>query len=184
MGPLNRVLNRLVGYRSTRTFAKHTRGKVALLHNSGFFSNCSTLLMSVAQAEIHPVHIDVASSFTHFAEPGSSFDWNRYFLPPPGTIRGRPTRWPRSRVAKRLPHHSTYKLLDFSTITDITENYSNSAPLFRIAQKKSVCLIFPCRLIKSWSSACEEPRKGPRSASHQLMLMSAEQRKSWKTMKT
>ena len=123
MGPLNRVLNRLVGYRSTRTFAKHSRGKVALLHNSGFFSNCSTLLMSVAQAEIHPVRIDVTSSFTHFAEPGSSFDWNRYFSPPPGIIRGCPTRWPRSRVAKRLPHHSTYKLLDFPTITDITDNY-------------------------------------------------------------
>ena len=184
MGPLNRVLNRLVGYRSTRTFAKHSRGTVALLHNSGFFSNCSTLLMSVAQAEIHPVHIDVASSFTHFAEPGSSFDWNRYFLPPPGIIRGRPTHWPRSRVAKRLPHHSTYKLLDFSTITDITENYSNSAPLFRIAQKKSECLIFPCQSIKSWWCACEEQTKEPRSASHQLMLMSAEQRKSWQTMKT
>ena len=123
MGPLNRVLNRLVGYRSTRTLAQHTRGKVALLHNSGFFSNCSTLLMSVAQAEIHPVRIDVTRSFTHFAEPGSSFDWNRYFLPPPGTIRGRPTRWQRSRVAQRLPHHSTYKLLDFPTITDIFDNY-------------------------------------------------------------
>ena len=123
MGPLNRVLNRLVGYRSTRTFAKHSHGTVALLHNSGFFSNCSTLLMSVAQAEIHPVRIDVTRSFTHFAEPGSSFDWNRYFLPPPGTMRGRPSRWPRSRVAQRLPHHSTYKLLDFSTITDITDNY-------------------------------------------------------------
>jgi len=123
MRPLNRVLDRLLGYRSTRTFAKHTRGKVALLHNSGFFSNCSTLLMSLAQAKVHPVQIDVTSSFTHFAEPQSSFDWNRYFLPPPRVIRGYPTRWPRSRVARRLPHHSTYRLLDFPTITDITDNY-------------------------------------------------------------
>ena len=120
---IERLQNRLLGYRSTRNFATHTPGTVALSHDSGFFSNCSVLLMSLARSDNHPVEIDVSESFTHFAERKGSFQWSEYFLPPPPALPGSPARWPSSRVAKRLPHHSVYKLLDFSTTTSIKDTY-------------------------------------------------------------
>lgn len=121
--PCTRVRDRLVGYRSNRQFALHTENKVIPLHNSGFFSNCSTLLMSVARAQLQPVEIDITRSFTHFTEPGKSFQWADYFLLPPSTMQGVPRRWRRSRVAKLLPHHSVYKLLDYSVAGEIRDNY-------------------------------------------------------------
>ena len=65
---IERLQNRLLGYRSTRNFATHTPDTVALSHDSGFFSNCSVLLLSLARSDNHPVKIDVSESFTHFAE--------------------------------------------------------------------------------------------------------------------
>lgn len=121
--PLKSVRDRLFGYRSNRQFALHADNRVVLLHNSGFFSNCSALLMSVARAQNHPLEIDVTQSFTHFTESGKPFQWADYFVPPPSTMRGAPRRWPRSRVAKLLPHHSIYKLLDYSVAGEIRDNY-------------------------------------------------------------
>ena len=65
---IERLQNRLLGYRSTRNFATHTPDTVALSRDSGFFSNCSVLLMILARSDKHPVEIDVSESFTHFAE--------------------------------------------------------------------------------------------------------------------
>jgi hypothetical protein len=120
---LRRVLDRLLGYRSSRNFSTQTGKRVVLAHDSGFFSNCSVLLLSLAKAKHHPVQIDVSSSFTHFAEKGSSFEWDALFLPPARTMRDFPTSWARSRVAHRLPHHSFYKLLRFSTTNQIRDHY-------------------------------------------------------------
>lgn len=121
--PWKSARDRLFGYRSNRQFALHTGNRVILLHNSGFFSNCSTLLMSVARAQNHPLEIDVTQSFTHFTEFGEPFRWADYFVPPPSTMRGAPQRWQRSRVAKLLPHHSIYKFLDYSVAGEIRDNY-------------------------------------------------------------
>lgn len=123
MRPWKSVRDRLFGYRSNREIALHADNRVVLLHNSGFFSNCSALLMSVARAQNHPLEIDVTQSFTYFTESGKPFQWADYFLPPPSTMRGAPRRWQRSRVARLLPHHSIYKLLDYSVAGKIRDNY-------------------------------------------------------------
>lgn len=118
-----RAVDRLIGFRSSRNFVENDGAALALKHDSGFFSNCSVLLMHLARAATHPALIDVSESFSHFRAEGSSFEWNRYFCPPPGGLEGSSLTWPRSRVARRLPHHSTYRLIDFTTTSTIIQNY-------------------------------------------------------------
>ena len=129
--PWKRARDRLFGYPSNRQFALSADNRVVLLHDSGFFSNCSVLLMSLARAHNHPLEIDVTRSFTYFKESGEPFQWDNHFLPPPSRMRGKPQRWPDSRVAKLLPHHSIYKLLDYSVAGEIRDNYFQLAERIR-----------------------------------------------------
>jgi len=120
---LTRVVNRVLGYHSSRDFARHRGSEVLLFHDSGFFSNCSVLLMSLARAQQHPARIDVSRSFTHFTDEGKAFRWEDFFSPPNPLTDGQQSDWQKSRVAKRLPHHSTYRWLDFRTTNQILQTY-------------------------------------------------------------
>ena len=119
----SRVVDRLFGYRNGRKFSESEKNRLTLLHDSGFFSNCSALLLSLAQQRTHPVVIDASQSFTHFTEGESRFDWNRYFKDAQSSALGNPKKWGKSRVANRLPHHSIYKLINFRITNEIVRNY-------------------------------------------------------------
>lgn len=123
-----RVVNRLLGYRSTREFCAPKGQSLVLTHDSGFFSNCSALLLSLAHAETHPLQVDASVSFSYFRDEGSHFDWTRYFRPAPEPIIGNPASWNASRVARRLPHHSIYRLIDFQTTNELVHNYFSLSP--------------------------------------------------------
>jgi hypothetical protein len=116
-------VDRLFGYRNGRKFSESEKNRLTLLHDSGFFSNCSALLLSLAQQRTHPVVIDASQSFTHFTEGESRFDWNRYFKDAQSSALGNPKKWGKSRVANRLPHHSIYKLINFRITNEIVRNY-------------------------------------------------------------
>lgn len=131
-----RLVDRLWGYPSSRQFAVHADDTITLHHNSGFFSNCSVLLMSIANANRHPARLDVSASFTHFTERGKSFQWSEFFCPPPAHFRQRQRHWKRSRVAHRLPHHSVYKLLDYSVIGEIRDTYFRVSPTVEARAKQ------------------------------------------------
>lgn len=131
----SRVVDRLFGYRNERKFSKSENNRLYLLHDSGFFSNCSALLLSLAQESTHPVAIDASKSFSHFTE-GGSFDWNRFFKVTPSRVLGNPQKWRQSRVARRLPHHSIYGLIDFRITNEIVRNYFEpSEEVLRRAQE-------------------------------------------------
>lgn len=123
MGILTRLLNRALGYRSTRDFARHQGTHITLIHDSGFFSNCSVLLMNLARAKLHPVKIDASHSFKHFTDNGEAFRWTEFFALPTSVISGGQQSWRSSRVAQRLPHHSVYKCLDFRITNQIVRSY-------------------------------------------------------------
>lgn len=123
MSLTGRLLDRMIGYRTARTFASSEGSTLTLLHNSGFFSNCSALLFAIARSEFHPVDIDVANSFSHYSSPSKHFSWGACFEPAPPQISGLHRKWRHSRVAFRLPHHSMYRLIDFNTTTSIINNY-------------------------------------------------------------
>lgn len=123
MNLLKRIRNRLFGYPSRRDFAVLEGKKISLLHDSGFFSNCSVLLMNLANAPQHPIFIDAKSSFTHFTDSGRPFEWNQYFSPPPKNVTVDPGAWRRSRLARLLPHHSLYGLLDYRVAKEIRDTY-------------------------------------------------------------
>ena len=132
----SRIVDRLFGYRNGRKFSESENNRLYLLHDSGFFSNCSALLLSLAQGSTHPVVIDASKSFSHFTERERSFDWNRYFKAAPSTVLGNPQEWRQSRVARRLPHHSIYGLLDFRITNEIVKNYFEpSEEVLRRAQE-------------------------------------------------
>jgi hypothetical protein len=120
---LSRVIDRLWGYRTSRTFADTQANTITLLHDSGFFSNCSALLLELARSAKHPLNIDASRSFSHFTEPDHPFEWAHYFQPAPESTAGNPERWRRSRLAMRLPHHSLYRFLDFRISNEILADY-------------------------------------------------------------
>ena len=123
MSLLRRLLNRMIGYRSARTFAISDGSTLRLMHDSGFFSNCSTLLLAIARSEFHPVQIDVANSFSHYSSASKPFCWEACFEPVADHVTGFHQKWRHSRAASRLPHHSAYRLIDFNTTTSIINSY-------------------------------------------------------------
>ena len=129
---LSRVVDRLRGYRTSRTFAVTQANTISLLHDSGFFSNCSTLLLELARSPRHPLNIQASRSFSHFTEPGQAFEWTDYFQPATESIAGNPDRWRRSRLAVRLPHHSLYRFLDFRISNEILATYFEPSDRVRL----------------------------------------------------
>jgi len=120
---LKRILDRLWGYRTSRAFAHLRDGALVVHHDSGFFSNCSTILLEIARSKEVVDTIDTRASFTHFSEGTSGNPWGEFFLDPivPG---GRDIiRWNRSRISRRLPHHSFYSLIDFRLAHEIIGRY-------------------------------------------------------------
>ena len=118
-----RMVDRLLGYQTRRNFVTSDGGGMTLLHDSGFFSNCSTLLLSLARSKSHPVEIHTDRSFSHYTSPRSRFRWDDCFKPVEAELTGKEDKWASSRVASRLPHHSLYRLIDFKTATSILESY-------------------------------------------------------------
>ncbi|MDA8777423.1 hypothetical protein N9M74_02145 [Pontimonas sp.] len=123
MGLWKKVGDRLLGYKSSREFAVLKNSNLFLTHDSGFFSNCSVLIKSLAQSPVHPVTIDATASFTHFTNQGRPFDWYRFFRPAPSKINTVSHSWQSSRVASRLPHHSVYRLLDYASSNGLVRDY-------------------------------------------------------------
>ena len=121
---LTRVVNRVLGYHSSRDFARHRGSEVLLLHDSGFFSNCSVLLMSLARAQQHPARIDVSRSFTHFTDEGKAFRWDDFFFPPNPLTDGQQSVWQKKSCSKTIAPSFDIQVVGLSN------NESNLADLF------------------------------------------------------
>lgn len=126
---IQQIVDRLIGYRSGRTFTTSSPRTIRLRHDSGFFSNCSVLLQGLARAGHHPLKVDATASFSHYASDTRKFRWEDCFEQAKEPLIGNPQEWALSRVASRLPHHSLYRFIDFKTSTEIIENYFCLSPM-------------------------------------------------------
>jgi hypothetical protein len=106
-------VNRLIGYRTSRSFAERIGGTLRLTHDAGFFSICSTALYEIAKASCEIQAVDASSTFRAFKKSPTKDPWPDVFAPPGAVDHAQSFHIARSRVAHRLPHHSIYRFIDF-----------------------------------------------------------------------
>lgn len=117
------LADRVIGYRSSRQFTINSGNVLKVVHDAGFFSNCSVILKDLAASPVHPCAIDASESFRHYRTESTQFHWEDFFTSNSEADLRQPSTWITSRTATRLPHHSLYRFLNFSVTSQILGAY-------------------------------------------------------------
>ena len=149
---LELLVNRLIGYRTGRSFAQRIGGTLRLTHDAGFFSICSTALYEIAKASCEIQAVDASSTFRAFKKSPTKDLWPDIFAPPGVVDQAQSFQIARSRVAHRLPHHSLYRFIDFTTTNALVRTFF--APSQRITTRMERLAtdysLDPSKLIAVW----------------------------------
>ena len=116
-------MNRLIGYRTSRSFAERIGGTLRLTHDAGFFSICSTALYEIAKASSEIQAVDASSTFRAFKESPTKNLWPDIFVSPGPVDQSQSLQISRSRAAHRLPHHSIYRFINFRATNALVQNF-------------------------------------------------------------
>ncbi len=116
-------MNRLIGYRTSRSFAERIGGTLRLTHDAGFFSICSTALYEIAKASSEIQAVDASSTFRAFKKSPTKDLWPDVFARPGAVDQAQSFQIARSRVAHRLPHHSLYRFIDFTATNALVRTF-------------------------------------------------------------